>query len=251
MASYLGQANQLMKSLDLSLPPVGIAFCDSVPDNVPSFDGVVPGGCVFWQEATTRTFATSADDHALCSIGIHTHNMSEAPATQPAELQTALQAMIGLDYVKEEEVAAIPVLQREVTHAVYGPLADFPLPPEVILLFADAEQGLILSEASTRVDAGIPLAMGRPACAVIPQVLNTGHAAMSLGCCGARAYLDSLSEGVALWTLPGNKLDAYCEQIDVLARANQTLSAFHAQRREDVQSGERPAVSESLQRLSN
>ena len=34
-------------------------------------------------------------------------------------------------------------------------------------------------------------AMGRPACAVVPQAINSGQAALSLGCCGARAYLDS------------------------------------------------------------
>jgi uncharacterized protein (DUF169 family) len=92
--------------------------------------------------------------------------------------------------------------------------------------------------------------MGRPACAVVPQVLNHGHAAMSLGCCGARAYLDAWSDSVALWALPGSKLDQYCEQIEVFARANKTLSAFHERRRKDVESGERPTVRESLQRLS-
>lgn len=249
MTDYRGQTNRLMTSLELSLPPVAVAFCDLVPDDVPHFDGLVAGGCAFWQEAATHTFATSANDHALCSIGIHTHNMSDAPDSQADELQAAVQAMIGLDYVSEAEVAAIPVIQRDVKHAVYGPLADFPVVPEVILLFADAQQGLILSEATTRVDEHIPPAMGRPACAVIPQVLNDGHAAMSLGCCGARAYLDALSDNVALWALPGDKLDRYCQEIDVLARANKTLTAFHERRRSDVQSGERPTVSESLQRL--
>lgn len=249
MSDYQRQANQLMTSLDLSLQPIAVAFCDVVPDNVPDFDGVVPAGCAFWQEAATHTFATSARDHERCSIGIHTHNMSETPASQQDELQASLQAMIGLDYVREEEVAAIPVLQREVKHALYGPLADFPADPEVVFLFAHTQQGLILSEAVERVDRGVPPAMGRPACAVVPQVLNHGHAAMSLGCCGARAYLDALSDSVALWALPGSKLDQYCEQIEIFARANKTLSAFHERRRQDVESGERPTVRESLQRL--
>ena len=246
---YQRQANQLMTALELSLPPIAIAFCDVVPKDVPDFDGVVPAGCAFWQEAATHTFATSARDHELCSIGIHTHNMSETPASQPDELQASLQAMIGLDYVREEEVAAIPVMQREAKHALYGPFADFPVDPEVVFLFAHAQQGLIVSEATARVDGGVPPAMGRPACAVVPQVINHGHAAMSLGCCGARAYIDSLTDSVALWALPGSKLDQYCEQIEVLARGNKTLSTFHELRRKDVQSGERPTVKESLQRL--
>ncbi len=244
------QAEQLTEALEPSLPPIAMALCDAAPDGVPEFGGAVPAGCVFWQEAARRTFATSAGHHALCSIGIHTLNLSQAPASQPEELQTALEAMMGLDYVREEEVAAIPVHRRSAKHALYGPLADFPVEPDVVLLFADARQGLVLSEAVARVDGGVPPAMGRPACAAVPQALNHEVAAMSLGCCGARAYLDALSDDVALWALPGSGLDRYCEQIAAFAQANRTLAAFHERRRADVESGGRPTVRESLQRLS-
>jgi uncharacterized protein (DUF169 family) len=121
----------------------------------------------------------------------------------------------------------------------------------VVLLFAHAQQSLILSEAVSRVDKGIPPAMGRPACAVVPQVLNTGRAAMSLGCCGARAYLDVLSENIAMWAFPGKKLEQYCSEIETLARANKTLSAYHMQRREDIGSGARPTVRQSLDRVGS
>jgi uncharacterized protein (DUF169 family) len=251
MSDYQRQAKDLMTSLELPLPPIAISFSDVAPANVPPYDGVVPAGCVFWQEAATRTFVTAAKDHELCAIGVHTHHISGASGSQQAELQEALKAMSGLDYVRQEEVAAIPVVQREVNHVIYGPLADFPLDPEVVLLFAQARQGLILSEAVARVDKGMPLAMGRPACAVVPQVLNGGSAALSLGCCGARAYIDSLTDSVAMWAFPGSKLEQYCKEIIVLARANKTLTTFHARRREDVESGRRPTVRQSLDRLSS
>ena len=244
------QSEQLDASLELSLPPIAVAFVDALPDGIARYDGSVPAGCVFWQEAARRTFATSAEHHALCSIGIHTMNLSEAPASQSDELQAALEAMMGLDYVREEEVAAIPVVRDEVRHALYGPLADFPTEPDVVLLFADSRQALVLSEAVGRVDGGVPPAMGRPACAALPQAFNHGLAAMSLGCCGARAYLDALSDDTALWALPGSRLDQYCEQITTFANANRTLAVFHERRREDVEAGLRPTVRESLQRLS-
>ena len=243
------QADRLTEALELSLPPVAAAFPDTVPEGVPEFDGTVPAGCVFWQEAAAGVFATTAGHHALCAIGVHTHNLSGAPASQPEELGAALEAMIGLDYVREEEVAGIPVLERAVKHAVYGPLRDFPLDPEVVLLFVDARQSLVLSEAVARVDGGAAPAMGRPACAAVPHAVNRGASAMSLGCCGARAYLDALSDDMALWALPGSGLDAYCEQIASLAGANRTLAAFHERRRADVESGGRPTVRESLARL--
>ena len=251
MSNYRKLADDLMHFLDLSLPPIAISFCDRIPAGISSFDGVVPAGCSFWQLAATRTFVTSTKDHELCSIGTYTHHMALPSPSQQAELKQALEAMSGLDYVRKEEVAAIPVIQHEVNYVIYGPLADFPLDPEVVLLFAHAQQGLVLSEAAGRVDKGMPPAMGRPACAVIPQVLNHGSAAMSLGCCGARAYLDALSDSVAMWAFPGSKLDQYCEQIAVLARANNTLTAFHERRRQDVESGQRPTVRQSLERLSS
>jgi uncharacterized protein (DUF169 family) len=250
MNNYTTQAAQLEESLQLSLPPVALAFADELPAGVQPYGEVAPAGCYFWQEAAQRVFSTAAKDHELCAIGVHTHNLAGASASQPVELMTALEAMQGLDYVREEEVAGIPVLTQPVRHTVYGPLADFPMAADVVLLFAHAQQSLILTEAVARVDEGIPLAMGRPACAVVPQVKNGGRAAMSLGCCGARAYLDALSDETALWAIPGEKLDEYCQEISGLAKSNGILTVFHQRRREDVAAGGRPSVQESLERLS-
>ena len=244
-------AENLISSLELALPPIAVSFTDVAPTNIPPYDGVVPAGCVFWQQAATRTFVTSAKDHALCSIGVHTHHLAQPAPSHQAELTEALKAMSDLDYVRPEEVAAIPVIEREVKYVVYGPLAECQLELDVVLIFAHARQGLILSEAIARFDKGIPLALGRPACAVVPQAFNHGNAALSLGCCGARAYLDALTDGVAMWALPGSKLDQYCAEIAVLARANKTLTTFHLRRREDVEAGKQPTVRQSLERLSS
>jgi uncharacterized protein (DUF169 family) len=248
--NYQELANELKSSLALSLPVIAVAFCDEIPAGVAPFDGAAPAGCAFWEKAAAGAFATSAPDHALCAIGMHTHNLPHTAATE-RELKDALQAMAGLDYVRADEVAAIPVAPRRARHVVYGPLADFPTPPDVVLIFADARQGLVIAEAAARVDCGAPAAMGRPACAVIPQVLARGVAAQSLGCCGARAYLDALSDGVALWAFPAAKLENYCKEITTLASANKTLALFHERRREDVEAGKRPTVKESLARLSS
>src|SRR6266550_7038914 len=149
-------ADELVSSLQLSLPPIAVSFPDVEPDNVPHYDGVVPAGCSFWQQAANRTFVTSAKDHALCSIGTHTHHLAQPAPSHQAELTEALKTMSALDYVRAEEVAAIPVIEREVRHVVYGPLADCHLGPDVVLVFAHARQGLILSEAIARVDNGVP-----------------------------------------------------------------------------------------------
>lgn len=79
--------------------------------------------------------------------------------------------------------------------------------------------------------------------------MNAGRAALSLGCCGARAYLDVLTEDVALFAIPGAKLEAYVERIEARANANAVLSKFHQRRRRDVEAGKTPTIKDSLAEL--
>lgn len=249
MQEYTAISTKITSALNLNLTPTAIAFANDLPDDIPAFSDRVPAGCEFWEKARNSVFATSAKDHALCSIGIHTHNIADAPASQQDELMTTLKTMASLDYVEEHEIAAIPVMESPSRYVIYGPLASFPVNADAIVLFVDSAQGLILSEAIARVDGGTPLAMGRPACALIPQVINSNQGANSGGCCGARAYLDTLNPGITLWAVPGTKLANYAEQIDILAKANETLTHFHTCRKIDVAQGLSPTVSESLQRM--
>ncbi len=242
-------AELLQTSLELAHAPVAIAIADAVPVGVSAFDGAVAAGCSFWELAAKATFSTSVEDHALCSIGVHTHNLAGAPVTQARELGTTLAVLRDLDYVREDEVAAIPVLARSARHAIYGPLATAPIAPDVVVLFAHSRTSLVITEGVQRVDGGVPPAMGRPACAMIPQAINEQRAAMSLGCCGARAYLDALTDDIALWALPGAKIERYAEQIAKLATANATLGRFHMLRRQSVARGEQPTVEQSLAAL--
>jgi uncharacterized protein (DUF169 family) len=161
-------------------------------------------------------------------------------------LADALKVFADLGYVRPEDLAMIPVLQSRPRYVIYGPLAETPLPPDIVILFVNANQSLILSEATQQVENRMPPAMGRPACAVVPEVMNSGRAALSLGCCGARAYLDILTDGVAVFAIPGAKLDLYTQRIAALAQANGVLSKFHDTRRLDIQAGRTPTIRESL-----
>ncbi|MEQ1945968.1 MAG: DUF169 domain-containing protein [Bryobacteraceae bacterium] len=243
-------AQKLTASIRLSLPPIAICFTDKVPAGIRTWTGRVPAGCRFWQEAATEVFATSSSDHDLCAIGTFTHNLETTEAHE-ADRRDALKIFADLGYVREQDIAAIPVLESRPSHVVYGPLATIPMAPDIVLLFGRADQMLILSEASQQVEGGLPPAMGRPACAIVPQAYNTGRAALSLGCCGARAYLDVLADDVALWAIPGSKLDLYAERIAVLAKANAVLTTFHQVRRKDVEDGKSPTIKESLAAMAS
>jgi uncharacterized protein (DUF169 family) len=236
----------LVDSLHLIHPPIAVCFADEIPEGVKVFSGTVPAGCRFWQEASKGVFATTAGQHDLCSIGGYTHNL----AMNQQDLGDALKVFADLGYVREQDLPLIPVVSRKSKVVIYGPLDAVPLPPDVVLLFVRADQTLILSEASQQLEMGLPPAMGRPACAVIPQAFNSGRTALSLGCCGARAYLDILTPDVALYAIPGPMLEAFTERVEALAKANSILTAFHTIRRKDVEKGLHPSVQESLAALN-
>jgi uncharacterized protein (DUF169 family) len=246
MSSFASLARTLTDSLHLTQPPVAVCFADTVPEGVKVYSGAVPAGCRFWQEATKGVFATTAIQHDLCSIGAYTHNLEP----NAKDLGDSLKVFADLGYVREQDLPLIPVLSRQAKVVIYGPLEAVPLAPDVVLLFVQADQTLILSEASQQLENGLPPAMGRPACAVVPQAFNTGRTALSLGCCGARAYLDILTPDVALYAIPGSALEAFTERASVLAKANSVLTAFHTIRRKDVESGKHPSVQESLAALN-
>ena len=249
MTSYASAAVSLTNALHLSWPPIAVCLADSVPDGIPHYTGSkLPAGCVFWQEASKGVFTTSANDHNLCAIGMHTHNL-ETSQSEDTDREDALKVFAELGYLRPDQIPDIPVLAKRPKHVVYAPLADSPLPPDVILLFVEANQGLVLSEASQAVENGMPPAMGRPACGVVPAVKNSGRAALSLGCCGARAYLDTLTPNLSLWALPGPRLAEYVDRVAELSKANEVLTRFHKLRRKDVEAGGAPSVQQSLVRL--
>lgn len=248
MPTFAEIARTLQESLKLTQPPVAVCFADNVPPGVERWSGQSPAGCRFWQEAASRVFATNSSDHGLCSIGLYTHNLEMSPAAG-ADLGDALKVFGDLGYVRAEDIPTIPVLASKPKHVIYGPLAEIPVSPAVVLLFVRADQTLILSEASQQLEAGLPPAMGRPACAIIPQASNTGRSALSLGCCGARAYLDVLQPEVALYAIPGPSIAAFAQRIQTLSNANTILTKFHQIRRSDIEAGKYPTIKESLQAL--
>ena len=132
----------------LASPPIAIAFVDAAPPGVPHVSAVEPAGCGYWRRAAAgEVFFTIADDHKRCPVGAHTHNVTLSPAEQ-LELMSLVQTMVGLSYLKMEEVPLIPRRETPLQVAVYAPLAITPVPPDVVLVRGNARQLMLLSEAA-------------------------------------------------------------------------------------------------------
>lgn len=220
----------LTELLRLASPPVAITFVDEVPPGVPHVSAVEPAGCGYWRRAAAgEVFFTTADDHKRCPVGAHTHNVTLSPAEQQ-ELMGLVQTMVGLSYLKLEDVPQIPTRRTPLRLAVYAPLAAAPVPPDVVLVRGNAQQLMLLAEAAQAAGvAGTGAAMGRPTCAVIPEAINSARTAASFGCIGNRVYTGA-GDTEAYFAIPGPQLGAIEESLAVIVRANQALDSFHRAR---------------------
>jgi uncharacterized protein (DUF169 family) len=230
-------ATSLAQLLRLTSSPVAIAFVDAPPPGVPRVSAVEPAGCGYWRRAAAgEVFFTVPDDHKRCPVGAHTHNVALSPAEQQ-EVMGLVQTMVGLSYLKMEEVPQIPRRKTPLQVAVYAPLAAAPLPPDVVLVRGNARQLMLLAEASQATGvAGNEATMGRPTCAVLPQAINSNRTAASFGCVGNRVYTGA-DDAEAYFAIPGAQLGAVEESLAVIVRANQELEKFHRRR-----SAETPAI---------
>jgi uncharacterized protein (DUF169 family) len=222
----------LTELLELTSAPVAITFLDAAPPSVPHVSTVEPAGCGYWRRAASgEVFFTLADDHKRCPVGAHTHNVALTPAEQQ-ELMGLVQTMVGLSYLKLEELPRIPTRKTPLQVAVYAPLAAAPVPPDVVLVRGNARQLMLLAEAAQAAGViGTGATMGRPTCAVLPEAINSARTAASFGCVGNRVYT-GVGDTEAYFAIPGAQLGAVEESLSVIVRANQELEKFHRARAE-------------------
>ena len=221
--------NDLQRHLGTTLPPVGIAFVSTAPAGV-KHAPAGPASCSYWKLAADgHVFWTDARDHQGCPIGAHTHGV-ELSEAKKSELMGLVGTMVQLGYIKMEEVPGIPHRKAKLEVAVYGPLAKLPVAPDVVLVRGTAAQLMVLVEAAQA--AGVAPdapAMGRPTCAAMPQALESGKPAMSLGCVGNRVYT-GLADSEGYVAIPASALEAVAAKLPTIAHANAELAKFHRAR---------------------
>jgi uncharacterized protein (DUF169 family) len=225
------QAKQLQDLLELKWPPISITFRKEAPTGVQRISESAPSGCSYWKLAAEgQVFYTEAFDHYGCPIGAYTHGVSLPPA-QGKELEEMIGTMVGLNYLKMEEVPSIPRREDPFGVAIYAPLTDTPFPPDVVIVRGNAKQMMLLAEAAHA--AGVSGAndiMGRPTCAMVPQVLKTQRSAMSLGCIGNRVY-NELSDEDFYTAIHASQVPSVIDRLDIVLQANRALEGFHRARK--------------------
>jgi uncharacterized protein (DUF169 family) len=231
------QGDQLQALLGLQWPPIAVAFQASAPADLQRVEAAGPSGCTYWKLAAEgKIFYTEAADHYNCPIGSFTHGIDLPPA-KAQELEGLVGTMIGLEYIRQEEIPTIPRRDAPFGVAIYAPLSEASFDADVVLVRGNAKQMMLIAEAAGAAGfSGGGALMGRPTCAMIPAAMQGGQVTTSLGCIGNRVYT-GLGDDEFYAAIPGSKLAALVDTLATIVTANRELESFHRTR----MSGSSPA----------
>jgi uncharacterized protein (DUF169 family) len=234
MRDYPQIEGRFVQPLHLDRRPVAVAFRESPPDGVSKFSGAMPSGCSFWRLAAEgRTFYTVPGDHYNCPVGSYTHNIT-LPPDRAKELDQTLQLMTGIGYLRMEDIPGVFRLPDTPAVAIYAPLGETPVDPDVVLFAGRPASVMLLEEGALRAGVAAQLPMlGRPTCMAIPAALAQGAVA-SAGCIGNRIYTD-LSENELYVAIPGKDLERIAAEVDTILVANFRLAEYHRERRRTLE----------------
>lgn len=229
MSTWNELSESLVAALHPTAPPVAITFSDSVPEGVAPYDapmpeptadgrtGRVPAGCVFWMRGAEATFATVPADHGNCSVGSLTHgllSLSEAAG------RADVAALVASGWVSEEVFPLIPTVRDKPGAITYGPLADTPIEPDVVLVRMNARSLMVLSDAlpGLRVE-------GKPQCHIVAVAKEAGEVVASTGCALSRARTGMRSTEVTA-AIPAARLPEVVAALEATSVADATVSAY-------------------------
>ncbi len=230
MSTYRSAATTLVEALKLDYPPVAIAPISEAPEGVSLFSGTSPSACAFWREAETRLFAVKSSDHMNCPIGAHVMGFTLTKEAMRS-FGEGLTMMCDVGYlVGPEEAQKIPALSHHADMILYGPLAQFPVSPEEVLLWVKPSSAMLLREAtgdaSWLKEGGLKVS-GRPGCAALALSQQSGEAAFSLGCSGMRTFTEIPSDYM-LAAIPGGILDHVVTRMIRIDEANCAMQGHYS-----------------------
>jgi uncharacterized protein (DUF169 family) len=221
---------KVLQKLNLKLQPVAIAFLDAPPPGLSRIERSAPAGCSYWKLASEgNAFYTTGEDHQNCPVGAFTHNVTLSPAKN-AELESLVGTMIQLQYLRADEIPALPHRRQPMQIAAYAPLDRTTFDADLVVFRGNARQVMLLSEAARAAGAfDEGTTMGRPACAMLPRALDTKGGIASIGCIGNRVYTE-LGDDELYLTVPGRAIGATLDKLETILTANSELEKFHQQR---------------------
>ena len=220
-------ATALTDLLSLDIPPVGLSKVDARPEGVVDSGRPVPSSCAMWRVAEKGVFYAEGAEHFNCPVGAMVMGF-EMPAEVNAELGGLVQSMCDAQYLDMAEVEKIPSVRKSGVGAVYGPLADLPVDPDVVLMWLTPAQAMIYNEAAGGANwtAEAGQVSGRPGCTALALALESQQPRMALGCIGMRTFTGIAADRL-LAVLPGARVGEFVEALKVTVTANAGMKSFY------------------------
>jgi uncharacterized protein (DUF169 family) len=228
-ARWSDASSALTTALHLRTPPIAITFSRSAPAGIAPFDdpmpeptpdgrtGRVSAGCVFWTKAVDRTFTTVAADHGNCSVGSLTHGF--ATLDEVAD-RADVASLLESGWVTLDMIPGIPVVADRPDLVVYGPLAETPVDPDVVLIRVNGKQLMVLADAlpGLRIE-------GKPQCHIVAVAKQQGEVAVSVGCMLSRTRT-SMPSAEMTCAIPASRLEYVVEQIEATAATDGMVASY-------------------------
>lgn len=230
MTSYRDLATTCETILTLTRSPVALARVTTAPSGVPLFEGLAPSSCSFWRHAERGLFVARDTDHMNCPIGAMTMGF-ELTAEAKAKLEGGLTLMTEVGYIDPQEAEHLPSLGPGDGLVLYGPLAEFPIAPELALLWVTPAQAMLLREATGDVawkaDVSSNL-FGRPSCAALAVAAREDNVSLSFGCNGMRTFT-GVDPSLMLAAISGKVLNTLGAALERANKAQCAMQAFYHQ----------------------
>lgn len=222
----------LTESLSLAVPPIAITFSASPVEVVPQFQdampdptpdgrtGRVPAGCVFWMKAVDATFNTVPEDHFNCSVGSYTHGLK---TLQDIVGNRDVAALMESGWVDESAVMGIPFITERPGAITYGPLAQTPVDPDVVLLRLNPRSLMILRDAYP----DLPIE-GKPQCHIVAIAKEHQNLAASVGCMLSRVRTGMPNTELTC-AIPASRMPEVVERVSSTVKVDATVGRYAAE----------------------
>ena len=225
--------NLLAERLGIELPPVGMAFVDAPPPDVPQLYAMPPSFCSLWRMAELRAFYADAERHGGCGIGdvVSGFGSGEGREDELAALFAELCEAVPDGGAEMARTARFAL--KAGGGAVYGPLWKMPIAPDLALMWATLPQMGVIQEIVGSVmwrENPQGATFTRPACAVLPIAHRHRKPALSLGCVGMRIYTET-PPTLFLLALPPDALPALADGLETKPDIRERLAHYAARLR--------------------
>jgi uncharacterized protein (DUF169 family) len=175
---------------------------------------------VFWTKAVDRTFTTVAADHGNCSVGSLTHGFATLDEVAG---RGDVAALLESGWVTMDMVPGIPVVADRPDMVIYGPLAETPVDPDVVLIRVNGKQLMVLADAlpGLRID-------GKPQCHIVAVAKQQGEVAVSVGCMLSRTRTGMRSEEMTC-AIPASRLQHVIGRVQATAATDAIVASYAAE----------------------